>query len=323
MTLKERQAHKMDSLQRQDTPNRPDGAFQLLEAPKRSNYAASLMTICSAQGLISAEQSRKIMEELFEEFAEIAAQYTFRESSSLRRELAQQLYSSVLYRADVYLLSLGSDAEAVKALASIPMKRILELGRDELLRIHEGNRAIFKRAYNSRLDISIPEYRHIMLTAFDRYYQRYSARFNARSICTDIDYPLLGRPAYAIEVEGAMFIREYYYCIALENEFCQMLDIEGIRRLLRAEYGGGFGLIGVNICEAVCRRVFGNILLGRSGFSLSTRDGDGEEIKALRANMSGETLLRVILGGLKALRGEFPNEEVFRYISGFVKQYIK
>lgn len=318
----ERQAHKMDSLQRQDTPNRPDGAFQLLEAPKRSNYAASLMAICSAQGIISAEQSRKIMEELFEDFAEIAAQYTFRESSSLRRELAEQLYSSVLYRADVYLLSLGSDAKAAQALAAIPMKRILELGRDELLRIHEGNRAIFKRAYNSRLDISIPEYRHIMLTAFDRYYQRYSARFNARSICTHIDYPILGHPAQAIEVEGALFIRDYYYCIALENEFCQMFDIEDIRRLLKAEYGG-FGLIGVNICEAVCRRVFGNILLGRGGFSLSCRDGDSKEIKVLRANITGETISRVVLDGLEALRGDFPNDEVFRYISGFVKQYIK
>ena len=313
----------MDSLQRQDIPNRPEAAFRLAGVPDRSNYATSLMAICSAPGIISAEQSRKILNELFEDFAEIAAQYTFRESSSLRRELAEQLYSSVLYRADVYLLSLGSDMRAVEALTTIPMKRILELGRDMLLRIHEGNRAVFKRAYKSRLDIGIPEYRHVMLTAFDRYYQRYSARFNARSICAHIDYPLLGRSVQAIEVEGAMFIREYYSCLALENEFCGMFGIEDIKRLLLEKYGGGFGLIGVNICEAVCRRVFDNILLGRSGLCLSRQDGDGEEIKVLRANMSEETILRVILDGLVALRGELPNDEVYRYILGFAKQYIK
>ena len=313
----------MDSLQRQDIPNRPEAAFRLAGVPDRSNYATSLMAICSAQGIISAEQSRKILNELFEDFAEIAAQYTFRESSSLRRELAEQLYSSVLYRADVYLLSLGSDMRAVEALTTIPMKRILELGRDMLLRIHEGNRAVFKRAYKSRLDIGIPEYRHVMLTAFDRYYQRYSARFNARSICAHIDYPLLGRSVQAIEVEGAMFIREYYSCLALENEFCGMFGIEDIKRLLLEKYGGGFGLIGVNICEAVCLRVFDNILLGRSGLCLSRQDGDGEEIKVLRANMSEETILRVILDGLVALRGELPNDEVYRYILGFAKQYIK
>lgn len=318
----ERQAHKMDSLQWQGIPSgRPEAAFQLAGVPKRSNYAASLMAICSAQGLISAERSRKILGELFEEFAEIASQYTFRESSSLRRELAEQLYSSVLYRADVWLLSLGSDAKAVQALISIPMKQILELGRDELLRIHEGNRAVFKRAFKARLDIAIPEYRHVMLTAFDRYYQRYSARFNARSICTDIDYPLLGRPAYAIELEGAMFIREYYSCLALENEFCKMFSIEDIRRLLKDEYGGGFGLIGENICEAVCRRVFDNILLGRGGLCLISQSGDGEEIRALRENMSGETLLRAVLDGLEALRGEFPNEEVYRYVAGYAGKY--
>lgn len=314
----------MDSLQRQDTPlSHPEAVPPLLGVPERSNYSASLMAICSAQGIISAEQSRKILNELFEDFAEIAAQYTFRESSSLRRELAEQLYSSVLYRADVYLLSLGSDMRAVEALTTIPMKRILELGRDMLLRIHEGNRAVFKRAYKSRLDIGIPEYRHVMLTAFDRYYQRYSARFNAQSICTHIDYPLLGRSAQAIEVEGAMFIREYYSCLALENEFCGMFDIEDIKRLLLEKYGGGFGLIGVNICEAVCRRVFDNILLGRSGLCLSRQDGDGEEIKVLRANMSEETILRAIADELTRMRDRFPNEEVYRYILGFAKQYIK
>lgn len=89
----------MDSLQRQSVPfNSPEVAQPPLGAPDRSNYTASLLAICSAQGLISQEHIRKILDELFEEFAEIASQYTFRESSSLRRELAEQLYSSVLYR---------------------------------------------------------------------------------------------------------------------------------------------------------------------------------------------------------------------------------
>ena len=54
----------MDSLQRQDIPNRPEAAFRLAGVPDRSNYATSLMAICSAQGIISAEQSRKILNEL-------------------------------------------------------------------------------------------------------------------------------------------------------------------------------------------------------------------------------------------------------------------
>ncbi len=314
----------MDSLQKQNVPlSSPESAQPPLGAPDRSNYTASLMAICSAQGLISQEHIRKILDELFEEFAEIASQYTFRESSSLRRELAEQLYSSVLYRSDVYLLSLGSDKKAAQVLTVVPMKRILELGRELVLKIHEGNRAIFKRAYKSRLDIAVPEYRHVMLRAFDIYYQRYSGRFNARSVCTDIDYPLLRGSAGAIELEGVMFIREYYSRLALENEFCRMFDIEDIKKLLSDKYGGGFGLIGVNICEEVCRRVFDNILLGRSGLSLSCEDGDSEAVKALRKNVSGDTLLRMVMDGLAGLRGEFPNDEAYRYIAGFVPKYIK
>ncbi len=312
----------MDSLQRKDAPlERPEAVSPPLGVPDRSNYTASLLAICSAQGLISQGHIRKILDELFEEFAEIASQYTFRESSSLRRELAEQLYSSVLYRSDVYLLSLGSDKKAVQVLTVVPMKRILELGRELVLKIHDGNRAIFKRAYKSRLDIAVPEYRHVMLKAFDRYYQRYSGRFNARSICTNIDYPLMGGTACAIELEGVMFIREYYSRLALENEFCRMFDIDDIKKLLSEKYGGGFGLIGVNICETVCRRVFDNILLGRSGLSLSYEDGDDEAVKALRENVSGDTILRMVEDGLAALRGEFPNEEVYRYIAGFAKRF--
>lgn len=200
------------------------------------NYTLSLLGQCSLHGLISTSRLQEIQLGLQEAFLETAAQFTRRESSSLPRKRAELLYSSVLYQADVFLIRLQSPQNAISVLNTMPIPILLQAGQDLVLEIHRQNIHIFREAYALRLPFDIFGYRYVMDTAFDEYFQNYSARFDARNCIATIDYPLLGIPAYALQTQGALFIREYYTGILHENQLCALFPQHKLEALLRA-YG--------------------------------------------------------------------------------------
>lgn len=253
----------------------PDGNID------RQNYTASILQLCMTVGIISSARAEEIRCRFDTEFKETAAQYTSRESSSISMKLAEQLYSSLLYRTDIYLLSLKSDEAAVLALKSMPIGEILNEGRELILRIHEQNLKIFRQAYKKRLSVPLAEYRYVMDTAFDEYVRNYSARFDARNCGTSIDYPLLGRPAYALTSEGAVFINEYYTSIMLENELCSHFAAEELERLLLC-YGRLFNVhystLLFNIAEVVMNNLLACLLLSKPLFCISLTRAELDEL---------------------------------------------
>lgn len=228
------------------------------------NYTLSLLGQCSLNGLISATRLREIQQALQEAFVETAAQFTRRESSSLPRKRAELLYASVLYRADVLLLELQSVQQAITILCSMPIPELLQAGQERILEIHHQNIRIFKAAYALRLPYDLFGYRYVMDRAFDEYFQGYSARFDARNCVASIDYPLLGVPAYALQTQGALFIKEYYTGILHENEFCALFSQNTIEAILRAYgkmYGCSYMDLVFNITEVLMNQLLACALL--------------------------------------------------------------
>lgn len=67
------------------------------------NYTLSLLEACREKGLLDDAQSGRIRLGLDRIFAETAAEYTRRASSTIPRTTARQLYDAVLFRCDAYL----------------------------------------------------------------------------------------------------------------------------------------------------------------------------------------------------------------------------
>ena len=232
------------------------------DALEQGNYTLSILQKGILAGSFSPDKLCEIRRVFQEEFCEIAAQYTKRESSSVCWRIGKRLYASVLFQSDAYLHSIGSDDRAIQMLVQMPTKEILQAGKKEILRCFEECKRVFRQAYRYRLKIPIPEYRHVMETAFFEFCASYSARFAAQELCTSIDYPLLCGAAYELPSNGVFFMKDYYTAIKYENLLCSLFKPEHIIRLLLA-YGQNNGSLYIELYFNICEVVLKNFLAAR------------------------------------------------------------
>ena len=142
------------------------------------NYTMELISLCIESGMLNTAKQLEIKKALENEFTETAMQSTRRQSGSISESRAQLLASSVLYRSDVYLLSLRSHEKAASALVNMPMSSILKQGSTEILRLFEESMKIFRTAYNTRINADNHEYHYVTEKAYDEFRRNYSAQFD-------------------------------------------------------------------------------------------------------------------------------------------------
>ncbi len=285
------------------------------------NYTLNILILCSMHNIISDDRIAEIRQSFDYAFIETAEQFTKRESSTIPKKHAEILYSSVLYQADVYLLSLNSLSKAIDELNTVKAEIILERGRTLILSIHEVNQRIFKCAYKNKLQTKCYEYNYVMEKSFDEYFKGYSARFDARNCCASIDYPLLGCQAYNIKSQGVMFINEYYTAIMHENEFCQHFNRDKIGALLI-----GFGEIYeckytellFNIAEVIFNNFLGCMLSDKPYFELELNESDIELISNKCAYYQYNTLLHEIYKLFSKCESELNNTRLYKYLQKYI-----
>ncbi len=289
------------------------------------NYTLDILSRCSACGIIPEEKLYKIRSGLNSEFTETAEQFTKRASSSVSRKKAELLYSSVLYRSDVYLLSLRSVNKAVEALKALPIEMILKEGQQIILSMYDENVHIFQEARKNRLNVPCHEYNETMGKAFDDYFRNYSARFDARNCCNSIDYPLLNIPAYEIKWQGVMFIHEYYTGLMLENKFCKLFDESEMKYLLECygrTYGCNYGALLFNIAEVLLNNVFASAVLEKP-FGLVITENDVTEFENMCRQLSEESLNRMISDAFVAYQPNINDNNMYHYLEKHIPIFSK
>ena len=230
------------------------------------NYTMELISLCIENGMLNTAKQLEIKKALENEFTETAMQFTRRQSGSISESRAQLLASSVLYRSDVYLLSLRSHEKAASALVNMPMSSILKQGSAEILRLFEESMKIFRTAYNTRINADNHEYRYVTEKAYDEFRRNYSAQFDGAGCPYNIDYPLLGQNACDSKLKGVMFICDYYRCICLENKLCRLFSEADIIRLLESyahERNDDYRQMYLNIAEVIADNLLGRAIIGK------------------------------------------------------------
>lgn len=289
-------------------------------------YTLSLLKNCFAYGLISTEKQKAIIDSLEIEFLEIARQYTKGESSSITKKCGETLYSSVLYRCDVYLLNLESTENAVLALKNFPLELILEKGKNMILKYYNQSKAIYKKAYKNKLNINIPEYIQVMDNSFNEFANNYSARFNAREICTDIDYPLLNCFAYELKSRGVCYIKEYYTALMLENQFCSYFKLGDIKNILYYYgkiYQCHYTSLLINICQIVLNNYLARLLIGENDFKLSFTKENSTDFEALYSFYTPINLTAVVTNKLSGINIFTKNPSLLNYLKSYVPSFCK
>ncbi len=290
----------------------------------KQNYLASLLSLCYANKVISETKLNEIRIGLDKAFVETAEQYTKRASSTISKKRAELVYSSVLYQADIYLLSLHSYQKAIDELKSLSVEDILEKGKECIIQLHEVNIKIFKRVYSSRLNILYHEYNYVIEKSFDEYCKNYSARFDAKNCCASIDYPLLGCQAYEIKSQGIMFIYEYYTGIMLENEFCKYFSKEQIETIIvkfGKIYGDNYSELLFNISEVLFNNFLACLLVDKSGFELLITEKDVDNISNRFVLYSEEDLYSEIKKKFSLYQKQIQNPQLYQYLKKYIIKF--
>lgn len=290
------------------------------------NYTMNILALCSEFNLITNEKASEIQSELYSTFVETAEQYTSRASSTISQKRAQLIYSSILYQADAFLLNLNSTEKAVKMLLTVPMQDILKQGKEQILQLYSNSPKIFKRAYINRLNLPLYEYNYVCEKAFDDFFKNYSARFDARNICTSIDYPLLDLPAYSMKSQGVIFICEYYTKLGLENEFCNFFskfEILHTLELYGKIYKCNYTDLLFNIAEVILNNFLVAAILKKVPFELKISVSDIESIENFYYNHTYEQINSDVTSVFSEYYEKLKNPKLIIYLRHYLPKFSK
>lgn len=291
--------------------------------PDYSSYTLSLIKYCSLNNLIPESRLKEIMDGIFVEFAEIAEQYTRRESSTVSKAIGERLYTGALYHFDVYLITLNSHERAVGELTSKPTWEIFESGRRLIDFIDKDNCRIFKSAYKNRLNSQNPYYRHVMDRAFDEHRKNYCARFAPKNLGTSLGYPLLNNRQREISVPGILYVRSYYTYLGYENEFCRLFDDDELTRLEAAARKQGISSAMGNISQLAANNFFSNLLLDRNEPALTLSADDITKLDALAAVLHEDSLIYTLKTRFAPFASRFSSDKSFKYYFDYIPAFIR
>lgn len=285
----------------------------------KKNYSASILMLCSANGLLSDEKSKYIQGVCAEIFIETLEQFTERKSGSVQTENAKHIYESVFYRADVYLLSLGSLAAAVKSVVSEDFAEILQKGSSLVLDKFNTAQRYSMLARKNALKTASKEYKYACFYAFDKFKRSYSARFFAKSIITEIEYPLLyGEPEYS----GVLYMANYYKSLYAENLFLSLFRKSDVHKLLIA-YGEMFCSRYTDLLENYCRvavnNFFASLLLNKNGTNILINESEITRLSSLLCSKSREDIEKQLL---TSFYKEITSHEIRLYLRKYIDIFI-
>ena len=226
----------------------------------------------------------------------------------------------MLYRSDVYLLSLRSLEKAASALVNMSMSGILKQGSAEILRLFEESMKIFRTAYNTRINADNHEYRYVTEKAYDEFRRNYSAQFDGAGCPCNIDYPLLGQNSCDSKLKGVMFICDYYRCICLENKLCRLFSEADIIRLLEAhahDRHDDYRQMYLNIAEVIADNLLGRAIISKP-LALKLTENDVQDIESRCKGLTADSITSLLEKGLSTYYKAISSPPLYMYL----RQYI-
>lgn len=196
------------------------------------------------------------MEELLPVVAELADQYTSKESTSITYEKAQQLMEGVLYCIAEYETYVPGAQELLLKENELSAKTIYNLGYDMVLQkvkdTQKQYNAIIQdfRCYGNRCCYET------FVKGLPAYFLYYNPRFNPQNHILTLDYPVL----FPMEsLQGADAVSVYVNCAHLEQMFLKALPQEYVMHVLRAYSVDCDDLI-INLAAIAARNLLGSTI---------------------------------------------------------------
>lgn len=240
--------------------------------------------------------------------------YTGSESSSIRKEVMENINESNYYTIGLQLKTFKNPDDAIEEIKEKGLKKIYYDGRKRIDRMLDVIRVMYAKVKSNKLQTKNHIYNDTILGGIQGFLKIYDPDFNAQDMKITADYPLYNN--IVGKFEGVEFISGYVNSIYLENKFCNMFENEKIERLL-CSYSSKYEDLIINIFEIVFLEVIACKLVRRNALDLEISKSELSKIYELFKGKNKEEIAIEIIKVCNNIYDELiPEKEN-------LKEYIK
>lgn len=248
--------------------------------------------------------------------------YTENNSSSIRKEIAEDISNSNNYTISIYLKTFRKPDEAIKNIKEQGLKAAYQEGRKKIDRILKVIKVMYIKVKKNKLNIQNDIYNDTLIGGIQGFLKIYDPDFKAQDMKITADYPLYNN--LIGKLDGAEFIKEYLNSIYLENTFCNKFSEEKIEYLLY-EYSHDYKEQIINIFEIVLLETIACKLVKRDIQDLIISTSELNEIYHLMNNKEEIDIKNIIVEAYKDILYEIKlNDQKYeKYIEKNIESVIR
>lgn len=242
------------------------------------NYFKTLIEEAYINQMITDDDMVNMQIEIIYLLDEKLYKYNGINSSSIRKEIVEEINLSNYYTIGLYLKTFKNPDEALKEIKEKGVKAAYYIGRKRIDRILNIIKVMYIKLKQNKLKTKNTTYNDTIIGGIQGFLKIYNPDFNAQDMKITADYPLYNN--LIGKIEGIEFIKEYINSIYLENEFCNIFSNEKIEILLYS-YSSEYKDLIINIFEIVFLEVIACKLVKKNIYDLGINSKELNEIYKL------------------------------------------
>lgn len=277
------------------------------------NYFKTLIEVAYEEQMITEGDIVNLQMQILQLIDEIVYKYNGVDSSSIRKEIMEDISNSNIYTISIYLKSFRNPDEAIKSIKEQGLEIAYQEGRKKIDKMLNIIRLMYIKVKQNKLNIENDIYDDTITGGIQGFLKIYDPDFKAQDMKITTDYPLYNN--LIGKLDGVEFMKEYLSSIYLENLFCKKFSEEKIKYLLYG-YSHDYKELIINIFEIVLLEIIACKLVRRDIRDLRISIDELNEIYLMLENKDKSEIENIINQVYKEICNELilDNGELQRYI---------
>ena len=277
------------------------------------NYFKTLIEEAYYNEMITNDDIVSLQMQILQLLDEKVYKYTGNDSTSIRKEVMDDILNSNSYTISVYLKTFRNPDEAMKVIKEKGLKIAYQEGRKKIDKMLNIIRLMYIKVKQNKLNIANVTYNDTLIGGIKGFLKIYDPDFKAQDMKITADYPLYNN--LIGKLDGVEFIKEYLNSIYLENVFCKKFSEEKINYLLYG-YSYDYKDLIINIFEIVLLEAIGCKLVKRDIQDLAVSTDELNEIYVMFKGKEKIEIKQMINNVYQEISNElvFDNEQLQKYI---------
>lgn len=212
------------------------------------NYFKTLIENAYNNQILTDDDMINLQTQLLQLLDERIYRYNGHDSSSIRKEIMEDISNSNIYTISIYLKTFRNPDEAIQSMKKQGLITAYQEGRKKIDKMLKIIRVMHIKVKRNKLNIGNDIYDETIIGGIHGFLKIYDPDFKAQDMKITADYPLYNN--LIGKLDGVEFIKEYLNSIYLENTFCKKFSEEKIEYLLYG-YSQDYQELIINVFEIV------------------------------------------------------------------------